>query len=201
MDRKRPGGLLAIAIIGIGLGVLGGCLGVYSVVMTTASGAVAALQEQAAEMQPDEAQREMQRELNRRVLEIQARYRVRIIAHQGLNLLTSLLLLIGAIAVVRWKKSAPALITAAAIANGIVDLGGSVVTFIMQRETNAVMTEVMTDLPSGPPGMERTMEGVLGASAAMSVCWLAVVLLAKLGFYAWSATYVRKPRIRGLFEA
>lgn len=201
MDRKRPGALLAIAIIGIGLGGLGGCFGVYTILVTSLAAPFAEWQERATELQPDEAQREMQRELNHRLLEVQADYRAPILAHQGVNLLASLLLLAGAIALVRWKKSAPMLMTVAVIANAVVDLGGSVVQWLISRENSAVMADVMQHFPNGPPGMERTMQGVMGASAAMGVCWLVVIVGAKLGYYVWSAIYVRKPNVRELMNS
>jgi hypothetical protein len=203
MDRKRPGALLAIALIGIGLGALGGCLGLYTIAATALTGQMAEFQEQMAEMQPDSAQREFQRELNRAVLEVQARYRVGIIAHQGANFLASIVLLVAAIALMRWKKSAPGLMTIAVIANVLVDLGGSVLQFFMHRENTAVMEQVMTqfDGAGGPPGMERTMQGVMGASAAMGICWLVALLVLKLGYYGWAAMYVKKPQTRELLNA
>lgn len=202
-DRKRPGALLAISIIGILLGALGGCVGCYTVVVTANAEAMAEFQERMAELQPDSQQRDFQRELNARVMEIQARYRVPILAHQTLNLLASIVLLVAAIWLLKWRKNAPMLATLAVAANLVIDLGGGILQFILQRENQVVVSEAMRHFEGtgAPPGMERTMEGMMNASASMGVCWLVAILLFKIGYYGYTALYVRKPAVRELLTA
>ncbi|MCC6872958.1 MAG: hypothetical protein IT378_01515 [Sandaracinaceae bacterium] len=202
MERKRPGVLLAIAIIGIGLGVLGGCMGLYTVVATSFQDALARMQEQAAQMQPTSEQQEFQRELNHRIMEVQARYRIPILAHQGLNLFASIALLIACILLLRWRSNAPGVAMFVVAANTVIDLGGAVVQSLMQRENAVAVSEAMehlTESANAPPGMERTMQGVMGASAAMGFCWVGALLLIKLGYYVWVALYVRKPDVKAMF--
>ena len=59
----------------------------------------------------------------------------------------------------------------------------------------------MANAPGSPPGMEQTMEAMARASMGVGVCVNLGLVAVKLGFYVWSALYMRKDETRALFPA
>jgi hypothetical protein len=203
MDRKRPGGLLAIAIVAITLGVLGTCGGLSTIASSLAHSEIQALSRDMvdASSMGNEALRQQQLALQDSVEALTERWRPALLAHQVLNLIASLALLAGAIQLLRWRPGALMLFAAAAIASIAVDIGGGVIQILYQQATSALMRDYAAGLTAATPGAlgDRTVGAVMQASAVtglvMAVGWVVV----KLGFYSASLVYTRRADVRALF--
>lgn len=205
MDRKRPGGLLAVAVLAIILGALGTCGGLTSIGSQLVQSQMQDFSRQMAEVssQGNEQILEQQITMQERVEALTAEWRPAILAHQVLNLIASLALLAAAIQMLRWKPSALTMFVAAAIASIAVDLGGGVVQILFQRETSAIMTEYMSGLSAATPGVtpdvDRTMGAAMSASATVGMVVGVAWVVMKLGFYSAGLVYVRGGDVRALF--
>jgi hypothetical protein len=205
MERKRPGGLLTVVVIGCILGGLGTCTGAFGVIgqimQSQMQGMSRGILE--ASSQGNESLFEHQLDMQQRVEAVTQKYRVAAIAQGSLNLLASLGLLIGAILLVRWSPSAPTLFLAAAVASIVADVAAGTLGIVIQLETSEIMREYMTSVssvdPNMPQGMDRTMGAVMDASANVGICFGLLWVLAKLAYYVFGIVYLRKPAVRALF--
>ena len=203
MQKKRPGALTAIVVVGLILGSLGTCGGLTSIVSLVFQDQMQAFSRQMAEMSAQgnptvyEQQLAMQEQMNA----VSAEWRPALFSHQIVNLLASFVLLAGAILLLKWKPSGPEIFTAGAVVSILADGGGGVITVLYQLEISTVLQEYMTRLASDPAlaGAERSMSAIGTASTRagmfFGVAWVAI----KLGFYGYGIVTLRKPEVRKLF--
>ncbi len=203
MEKKRPGGLLAIAIIGIILGSLGGCMGLWGMGSVALQGPLQESQRRMLERSGDNPQIQAQLAAQDEIYEVTRRWMPFTLTHQGLNLIASMVLLAASVLLLRWSGVAPAVFLGAVVANVVVDAAGSILGILVQQDTSEVMQRMMAATASGTPGappeMERMFEGIMQASSFVGVCFGVGWLLVKLGFYVWGVVYLRRPATRGLF--
>lgn len=206
MERKRPGGVLAVALLAIGLGSLGGCVGLWSLAGAAMQGRLQETQqrilEQGAAANPQlQAQLDAQRELQ----EVTSAWMPFTVTHQALNLIASTVLLVVGILLLRWHPLAPMAFLVAGAANAVVDLAGAVLGVLVQRDTSEVMRRMMSSAAATDPAsaqeMGRMFDGIMQASAWVSMCFAGGWVLLKLVYYGWGAVYLRRPDPRRLFEA
>lgn len=203
MDKKRPGGLTAVVIVGLILGSLGTCGGLSSVVSLAMQDQMQAFSRQMAEMsaQGNPTLLEQQLVMQERVNELNQQWKPALYSHQIVNLLASLVLLAGAILLLKWKPSGPEIFTAGALASILADGGGGVIAVLYQLEIGTVLQEYMSGLTSDPAlaGAEASMNAIGAASTRagmlFGVAWVAI----KLGFYGYGIVLLRKPNVRALF--
>lgn len=195
MNKKRPismvvGVVLAIAL-GL-LGLLGGCLTLGSLfasqaVMAGAFGDVAAADPAFA------AQMEMQQML----LDAQASFRpFQIIGELG-NILSSLLLVIGAGLLVGRKRAGALLLMGASVLAALVDLYRTAIGVWVQLATREMTANILqvSGAASGQPGMEGMegfMEGAMLFGLLLGIAWL----LAKLAVYGAEIWIARSPAVQ-----
>ncbi len=201
MDRKRPNGLLAVAIVAIILGSLGSCGGIISIVGQLTQSQMRAFSRQMAEVSSmgNEEVLQQQVAMQERIEALSDSWRPAILAHQILNLIASMVLLVGAIQLLRWKPNAPTLFVAAAIASIAVDIGGGVVAILFQQATAAVMQDYAAQLGATMPGSDRAMGAMMDASASVGIVMGIGWVVLKLGFYSGALVYARRPDVRALF--
>lgn len=203
--KERPGGLLAIAVIALVLGGLGGCMGLWGVVGNAFQETMSDKQmELIEESGGSQRQAEMQRQMQERLLEVTRKWRPAVIGHQALNAIVSIFLLAAGIMLLRWNPKGLQIFFAAAIGNLVVDLGGGILQMFMQMETNEVMQQMMRDIttsdPNAPAGMGRMMDGIMQASAGVGVCFAVGWGLLKIGYYVAGLLYLRKDHVQRLFS-
>jgi hypothetical protein len=201
MDRKRPNGILAIAIVAIILGSLGTCGGIVTIVSQLTQSQMREFSRElaAASSMGNEEIRQRQVAMQERVEALSDEWRPAILAHQVLNLIASFVLLFGAIGLLRWKPGAPTAFAAAAIASIAVDIGGGVVSILFQQATAAIMQDYAAGLTAVTPGSPRAMGAMMDASASVGLVMGFLWVIVKLGFYSGALVYVRKPDVRALF--
>lgn len=201
MDRKRPNGLLAIAIVAILLGSLGTCGGIFSIGTQLMQSQIRELSRELAAMSSmgNEAILQQQVAMQERVEALSDEWRPAILTHQILNLIASFVLLFGAIGLLRWKPSAPTAFAAAAIASIAVDIGGGIVSILFQQATAAIMQDYAAGLTAATPGSPRTFGAMMDASGSVGMVTGFLWVIVKLGFYSGALVYVRKPDVRALF--
>lgn len=204
MDKKRPGRLTTVIIVGIVLGSLGTCGGLTSIVSLAFQDQMQEMSRQIAEMsaQGNRSAFEQQLVMQERMNELNEEWRGALFSHQFVNLLASILLLGGAIQLLRWKAKGLTIFTVGAVASILADGGGAVIAILYQLEIGAVLQEYMAGLTSDPAlaGAERTLDAIGTASTRagmfIGAAWAAV----KIGAYAYAVVLVRKPAIRTLFQ-
>jgi DNA-binding YbaB/EbfC family protein len=100
-----------------------------------------------------DARAKVESTMQERMQEVTAAYRPAILVHQGLNLVTSVALVIACILLVRWSARGPGLFIGAAIASLLVDLAGGGVQVVMQLSMNAIMQDYLSSLAAGDPNL------------------------------------------------
>lgn len=196
----RPAGLWIVAILAIILGGLGTCGSGFGLLGAAIQDTVAEMQENLQRNDPNPQLREMNRQIQERSLEIQRRWRIPTVIAQVVNLLGSLVLLVGAILVFRFHPQGPMVFIAAAAISIVADLAVAGVGVLVQQQTMAAMEEITTNLGTGgDPAAERMMSGILRASGTFGLCFALGWLAAKLGAYVGSIVYLRKGTVRALF--
>ncbi len=204
MDPKRPGGVLVVIVVGLLLGSLGTCGAISGLAGQLLQDSMQQLSQDmaAASSAGDDEMLRRQLEMQERMQEVTAAYRPAIFVHQGLNLLTSVVLVVACILLVRWSARGPGLFIGAAIASLLVDLAGGAVQLVMQWSMNAIMQDYMSSLTAGDPslaGMERTMSAAMGAGGAVGICFAVGWLVLKTAFYVGGSMQVGKREVRELF--
>lgn len=205
MDRKRPGGLLAVAMVGIILGALGVCGGCFSAVAQLFQDDLQEFNRAMLEAQPNQTQEMLDRQerLQERIEGVTAPLMPALVAHQVLNLLASFALLLGSIFLLKWKPNGPKIFFGAVIASLVIEIPGALLGVWVGWQTMDVMSDYttgMNDPVLGPDG-ERAMGAVMDASTTVGLIVSILWIVLKLGYYAYSAIYVRKPDVRALFTA
>ena len=207
MSSQRPGQLTAIAIVGIVLGILGTCGGLWGVAGALLQGPMQeAMREQQEKMFAGSGipaeQLESQRGFQQQIEELNAKWVPFTATHQTLNLIASAILLAAAIMLLRTSARAPTVFVIAVAANVFVDLVGTILGIIVQQDMQEAMQGMMADMAAqqpGAPGADRMFEGIMQASSWLGICFGGAWLLVKIGYYVWGLVYLRKPEVKQLF--
>jgi hypothetical protein len=205
MDRKRPGGLLLVAMVGIILGVLGVCGGCFGAAGQLFQDSINDTSRAMLEAQPGQTQDMLDRQqrMQERLEAMTDPLKPALIGYQVLNLIASLALLVGAIFLLKWRPDAPKIFFAAVVASLVIEIPGSLLAVWIQLQTKAIMADYATGLndPALGPGGERAMGAMVDASTTVGFIIAILWVVVKLGYYAYSAIYVRKPAVRALFAS
>ncbi len=195
VNQKAPGGLTALLIIclvmGI-LGLLGTCLG---------AGALA-LQGQIQGMQQnmgDPSQQAMQKKME----EIQSQQLIPNLIMIGLNFIVAPLLIIGAIGGLNRKPWAHNLLGIGLLAAIFYTVVRIAVTIIMQVMTmgpiTKAMEETMAEQGEAQAKAAEIFGGAMQIGIIIAIIFAAVWGLLLLGFYIWGWMYLRKDTVRNYF--
>lgn len=200
MTQRRPGSLLAVAVLGILVGSLGSCSGALGTVSPLVNDVTFKYQEKQLEALGEAG--EQQLDMARRTQAAQAPYLVPMMVHQVFNLLASLMLLAVSVMVLRWNPVGPRLFPWAAIGNAVVDVIGLAIGIQVQRSTMAALGDEFAaiPMPGAPAGSEDLMRAFVDATLVVAVCFGAGLLAAKLAFYLGGFLVLRKPPIQSLFQ-
>jgi hypothetical protein len=203
MDRKRPGPLQTVVVVGCILGGLGSCGGLTGVVGNLLQSGMQGFSRsilEASSQGNDDILRQ-QLEMQERVEALTAEHQVTGVGVAVLNLLASIALLAGSIQLIRWRAAGLSLFTTAAIASVVADLASGGFGIFIQLRTSSIMREHMSTVsdPGLPPGFDQTMGAMMDASASVGMCFGVLWVLAKMGFYIYGIVTVRNPAIRALY--
>jgi hypothetical protein len=201
---SRPGGLTFICVAAIalgGAGLLMGCFGLMSQVFTSEMQQGFAGFPGGANMPGAEAQKEM----NARLLAVANRYKWVTLPLLVVKVFVEAALLAGGLMSWGLKPRGRSWLLGGLCAATVFDAAYVVPTVLVQRETQAVMSEMMPKLMAAqqgrnaPPGMNDFMSGFMSvvgiASTIVALVWLA----GKVLFYMLGIRYLRKPEVRALF--
>lgn len=188
MEAKRPTIVLVAVVILImlgALGVLGGCMGVASV---AGQGAIMAATEQTFANAPGGAQ---QLEAQRAMMAIQEPFMVPQIIGQLLNLLGSVLLIVGAAMLAGLKKSAPNLLLGATGACILADLINTVLGLYIGYASQAAVESMV----AATPDAQQVMGAAMQATMVLTVVWGIAWFLIKVGIYVFGVYASRRPEV------
>ncbi|MGF1469117.1 MAG: hypothetical protein ACFCGT_23575 [Sandaracinaceae bacterium] len=204
MNRKHPASFLAVLVIGILIGLAGVVAAAGQFIGVAADEALRGVNEsllEGTDMPP--AEREAQRRLNEATRAYAARWLWPNLIHQALNLPASLLLAVACILLLMWKERGLRLLVVAAVANAVVDLGGTVKNVLAALDMGELTTAITASMPAGQGAEEATrfVKLVTEASLMAGVAFGVFLLLVKLAYYLWAVLSTRRPAIRALYRA
>jgi hypothetical protein len=191
MDSKRPTALIVVAVLSIclgALGVIGGCMGVFG---TMAQGSMMEMQEQLAQGNP---QLQAQLEPQRRMLEAQQAFQIPMIAGQAMNMLGSIVLIVGAALLVALKRAGVMVYVGAAALCALADVLNGALGMYMSVQAQEAMASAM----AGIPGQDQAVMGAAVQAGSVvgllfGLAWIAV----KLVIYAFGIWTARSEPVQG----
>ena len=188
MEAKRPTIVIVAVVILIMLGALGVLASCGGVVSLAGQGAIMAASEQALANSPSGAE---QLEAQRQMMAIQAPFLVPKIIGQILNMLGSVLLIVGAALLASLKKSAPNVLLGAAAMCILGDLINAVLgLYIGYASQGAVETMVQAN-----PDAQQMMGAMMQATMVITLIWAFAWFFIKLGIYVFGIYTSRKPEV------
>jgi len=199
-SRERTAGIWVVGILALILGAMGACGGTFSVIGLFFQDAMVQMNDDLQASQPDPQLREINRDMQREIMEVAQGYKWPNLALQLLNVLASFALIVGGILLFRWHPSA---VMAMMIGLGLsifVDLSlGGIQTAIGIQNMAVMDTYAQRMGELGDPAAQRMMGGIMRASGSFGLCMGVGWALAKIGFYVGSIVYLRKEKVRALF--
>jgi len=205
VPRARPRALTVICVLAIvfgALGILAGCVGLIGQLMSSQiAGTVVAGQGAAGE--PAAA---FQQEIVTRTMALSAKYNPVMVPLTVVKILVEAALLIGGIMAMGLKSAGRSLLSSALVAAIIIESIQAVPTFMMQRESQAMMAELMPQMMAQqggakdlPPGfdMSSIMSGVGVVTLVLGFIWLA----AKIVLYILGIRYLARPALVAMFSS
>jgi hypothetical protein len=193
-SASRPGGITALGVLTIVLGVFGLLNAFVAIVGLLFQGQ---MQSALANLQPDAEAARVQREVAEQAEQIAAQHPVRnwILVLSRLNVATALLL--GGIWSLRLKPIGRITLLAA--------FGVGIVLEVFQlwpaweaRDLSAQIFEQMGQA-NGPPGGQAFMEMMAQAMGVLQVAMIVAMFVAKSAFYGFGLWYLTRPHVAGLF--
>jgi hypothetical protein len=203
--RARPSALTVICVLAIvfgALGLLAGCIGLASQLFASRIQEAVAAGQAGANVPAAAAQAE----IVRRTMEISAKYNMVLIPMTILKILVEGALLVGGIMTLGLKASGRSLLAGVLIAALVLETIQFVPRYIVQRETQTVVAELMPQIMAAQQGanspaagfdMSSMMSGVGVISLVFGLFWLA----AKIVLYLLGIRYLRRPDIVALFPS
>jgi len=187
MEKKRPTLLIVAVVLAIVLGVFGliaGCMGVFSAAIQSS---MMGLQEQLAASDPA-----LQAQLGpqRAMLEAQAAYQMPMMIGAFLNVIASILLIVGASLLAALKKSGVMVYAAGAIFCALVDLVNGGLGIYMSVQMQDAMAEAMQGMAQGPGQDPAVMGAAMQAGGIVGIVFALFMIAVKLVVYAlglWAA--------------
>lgn len=188
MEAKRPTVLVVVVVILIvlgALGVVGGCLGTFAVAFQSA---MTGMSDELLRNTPGGAEQlRAQQELQA----IQAPFMVPQLIGQLLNLVGSVVLIVGAALLAGLKKSAQNVLIGAAgiciLADFIVAALGLYIGYLSQGAAAA--------MAQANPQTEQMMGAIMNATMVLTVVWTIFWLLMKMGIYGFGVHASRRPEV------
>jgi len=204
---KRPGGLVAVGVIAILLGLIGLCgasIGIFGLAMTDR---LQTMQDRAIQTMPPSPQTQPMQAMERRMRAATERFKVPNVSIAAIGAVLGSALILGSALMLAWRPPGRAMLLGAFAFGIVYELAAGAFGIYQQFEIQAITREYMQQLTqvSGPngapsPGAGQWMNGVMGASLATGLLCGGVWIALKLAAYIGGTIYLRKPEIRSLLQ-
>ncbi len=192
MEKKRPIGLIVAVVVGVALGLLGLLGGCTSIASLMTQDSLVEMQAQLGRGDPALA---AQAEVTRRMIEVQAGFRVWMFLGEGANFLVSALLLVGAGLLAALKRSGGRLlIVVAAVAILVDGYRTALGVYVSWRSTSVMAEAFAAHAPAGGAAVAGFTQGATTVGLIIAVLWFA----AKLVAYAAQIWAARDAEAKGL---
>ncbi|MEM9189956.1 MAG: hypothetical protein AAGF12_12310 [Myxococcota bacterium] len=205
--RKRPGKLLAIAIIGLCIGLLGcgaSVMGMFGAIMQQS---ISGAQAEAFEDMPGTPEAEIyavQARFQERINEYQAQWMPYTVSLAVANGIVSAVLLLGTILILSGRKLGLAAMTIACALAIPYELSATAFGSWVQMKTidlvDEMMAEMMATTPNLPPDFEAIMSTMMSGAVIVGMIAGVAWLLLKLGYYVTAIVYLRKSTTKASFD-
>jgi len=206
---ERPSGVTTIGVIAIVLGVLGGFGGLAGVFGPMAGKAIQQKIITAAEANPEDAELQMQADLQKKTMAIGDKYAAMNMIIGAVMLIACIALLVAAIMALRGSPTGRSMLAAMCLLLLVCDLGKTILQVIQQREVMSGMEGAM----SGMLQADENLQGEQGEKAqemigfvvkagvivgmVMAVGWF----LLKAAFYFYASRYLNRPDVKSYYDA
>lgn len=194
MNQQRPILVIVAVVLAISLGGLGlvtGCLGVFSAAVQSS---VIEMQQGLAEGNPAlQAQQQA-------LLEAQAAYRIPMVLGGLFNLVASLVLIVGAGLLAGLKRSGAMLLLGAAVLCALSDLYNTALTLYMQVQTLAVIEATVAQIGRMPGQDPAVLGAAVSASSTIGVVMALIMLTLRLVVYALCVWAARDAKVQELLR-
>jgi hypothetical protein len=197
MNQQRPILVIVAVVLAINLGGLGlvtGCLGVFS----------AAVQSSMVEMQQGlaEGNPALQAQLapQQALLEAQAAYRIPMVLGGLFNLVASLVLIVGAGLLAGLKRSGAMLLVGAAVLCALADLYNTALALYVQVQTQAVIEATVAQIGQMPGQDPAVLGAAVSAGSTIGVVMALFMLTLKLVVYALCVWAARDAKVQELLR-
>lgn len=197
MNKQRPVLLIVAVVLAIalgGLGVIAGCMGVFSGAL---QGSMLEMQSQLAQGNPAmEAQLAPQRAM----IEAQAAFQIPMLVGAFFNLIASLLLIVGAGLLAGLKRSGGMILIGAAVMCLLVDLYNGALGMYMQAQMQDAMQAAVAQMGQ-MPGQDPAMLGAaMNAGSTIGVVMAVVMIAIKMVVYAVDVWAARDASVQNLLS-
>lgn len=192
----RPHLLTLACVCCMVFGTLGIILGLFSVPMIFYGKEFQQAFTPSAAGNPMAAQ---QQRMQSHMAEVQARYRLPLLAANLGKIVIGVLLLYGGSAALSLQSSNRRLLMLAALVAVVFELGNGVLVVVMQRETAVVVLKFLEETKGTPqpPGFEQMMRLSMNAGVAVAALWQTV----KIGFFGGIAFYLGRSAVVALYRS
>lgn len=195
MNKQRPVLLIVAVVLAIalgGLGVIAGCMGVFSGAL---QGSMMEMQQQLAQGNPAmQAQLEPQRAM----FEAQAAFQIPMLVGAFFNVIASLLLIVGAALLAGLKRSGAMILIGAAVMCVLVDLYNGALGMYMQAQMQDAMQAAVAQMGQMPGQDPAILGAAMNAGSTIGVLMAVVMLAIKLVVYAVDVWAARDANVQNL---
>lgn len=206
---ERPGGITAVAVIAIILGALGALGGIGGLVGPAMGKAMQQTIITAAEQNPENAEMQMQADMQRQTMAVADKYSTVNMIVGFLMLVLCIALLVAAIMTLKGSAKGRGMLAGLCLLIVVADLGKVVVQGFQQREMMDGMAGAMSGMFENDPNMEdeqaeevqRIMGTAMKVGAIVAIAIAALWFLAKAIFYIFSWRYLNRPNVKAYYEA
>jgi hypothetical protein len=198
----RPGWLTAVCVIAIVIGILGFFNGVFGLIGAIFGEALqSAISPTAGSVPPgmEKIQTEFQDQMNA----VQKEFFVALLSSAVLRTIIALLLLVGGVMCLNLKEQGRQLLVLGFVLALLFEIGNTVLNSLVNMEVmtavNAYVEALAEELPAtgGPP--PQMLIGIMKGSIIFGFVIQYLIVLIKLGFYAFGLIYLQRQAIRALF--
>lgn len=195
-QRKRPGGLLAICVIGILLGALGLCMSGFAAFGLVISPQVFEMQERMLQQpgMPRDPATDRMLQSQRRIQEVTERWYPVQGAIILFDIVLSIALLGGSVVALSWSAFAPSALVGIFGAGTLYEVAKTGVSIWIQiANTEALQAAFQSDPAMGG------MQGSVAAGMTIGICFAVGWAVLKIAYFASGLVYMRKRDTRDLF--
>ena len=200
---RRPGWLTAVCVIAIVIGILGAFNGVFGLIGAVFGQQLQSAVSPAAGSVPPSMEK-IQTEFQDQMNAVQKEFFVALLSSAVLRTIIAVLLLVGGVMCLNLKEQGRQLLVLGFAIALLFEIGNTVLNSLVNMEVmtafNAYVEALAEELPAGGGGPPPQMlMGIMKGSIIFGFVVQYLIVLIKMGFYAFGLIYLSRQTIKALF--